>query len=128
MIGVNFDVTERKAVEDALRLSEQRIRDIAENFPGIIFRRITYPDGAVYEGEFRDGKRSGTGRLIFPDGAVYEGEFADDHMNGRGTLVYANGDRYEGTFLDDREHGKGELVTAGQAVLMLGSGTRGSSG
>jgi len=47
MIGVNFDVTERKEAEDALRQSEQRIRDIAENFPGIIFRRITYPDGRI---------------------------------------------------------------------------------
>ena len=47
MIGVNFDVTERKAAEEALRQSEQRIRDIAENFPGIIFRRITYPDGRI---------------------------------------------------------------------------------
>lgn len=47
MIGVNFDVTERKEAEDALRESEQRIRDIAENFPGIIFRRVTYPDGRI---------------------------------------------------------------------------------
>lgn len=47
MIGVNFDVTEQRQAEHALRESEQRLRDIAENFPGIIFRRITYPDGRV---------------------------------------------------------------------------------
>ena len=47
MIGVNFDVTERRTAELALLESEQRFRDIAENFPGIIFRRITYPDGRV---------------------------------------------------------------------------------
>jgi PAS domain S-box-containing protein len=45
MIGINIDFTERRRAEEALRESEQRLRDIAENFPGIIFRRITYPDG-----------------------------------------------------------------------------------
>lgn len=47
MIGVNFDVTEQRRTEEALRESEQRLSDIAANFPGIIFRRITYPDGRV---------------------------------------------------------------------------------
>lgn len=47
MIGVNFDVTEQRRTEEALRESEQRLHDIAANFPGIIFRRITYPDGRV---------------------------------------------------------------------------------
>ncbi len=47
MIGVNFDVTEQRLTERNLRESEQRISDIAANFPGIIFRRITHPDGRV---------------------------------------------------------------------------------
>ncbi|MEX0956380.1 MAG: PAS domain-containing protein [Rhizobiaceae bacterium] len=47
MIGVNFDVTEQRRTEEALKDSEQRLSDIAANFPGIIFRRITYPDGRV---------------------------------------------------------------------------------
>lgn len=47
MIGVNFDMTEQRRTAEALRESEQRLSDIAANFPGIIFRRITYPDGRV---------------------------------------------------------------------------------
>lgn len=47
MIGANFDVTERRRAVETLRESEQRLHDIADNFPGIIFRRITHPDGRV---------------------------------------------------------------------------------
>lgn len=47
MVGINFDITATRQTEQALRESEQRIRDIAENFPGIIFRRVSYPDGRI---------------------------------------------------------------------------------
>ena len=47
MIGVNFDVTEQRRGELALAESEQRFRSIAENFPGVIFRRVTYDDGRI---------------------------------------------------------------------------------
>jgi PAS domain S-box-containing protein len=52
--GVAFDITDRKRLEnereqllDELAKSEERLRDIAENFPGAIFRRVTFPDGSV---------------------------------------------------------------------------------
>lgn len=45
--GVCYDITGPKQTEAALRESEQRFRDIAANFPGVIFRRITYPDGRI---------------------------------------------------------------------------------
>jgi len=38
----------------------------------------TWPDGAVYEGQYSEGKKHGTGKLTFADGSVYQGEF---HMN-----------------------------------------------
>jgi len=31
----------------------------------------TWPDGAVYEGEYHEGKKNGRGKLTFADGSVY---------------------------------------------------------
>lgn len=45
--GVMRDIGKLKQAEQALRASERRFRDVAANFPGIVFRRITYPDGRV---------------------------------------------------------------------------------
>jgi hypothetical protein len=35
----------------------------------------TWPDGAVYEGMYFEGKKNGNGKLTFADGSVYTGEF-----------------------------------------------------
>ena len=34
-----------------------------------------YPDGAVYDGEFKGGLKEGRGVYKYPAGAVYDGEF-----------------------------------------------------
>lgn len=41
------DVTDKKRAVEALQASESRFREIAANFPGVIFRRVTYPDGRI---------------------------------------------------------------------------------
>lgn len=52
------------------------------------------------------------GRYEFADGAVYEGEFKDGVISGKG--VYSNpktGERMEGTFVCGRLHGRGLHIT-----------------
>ena len=39
--------------------------------------KMTFPDGSVFEGEFKDGKANGHGKMTFPDGGVFEGEYKD---------------------------------------------------
>lgn len=41
-----------------------------------------WPDGAKYDGEYRDGVKAGNGKLEFADGSWYEGEFAGNEIEG----------------------------------------------
>jgi len=61
----------------------------------------------LYEGDFKDRKRHGTGTLKYNNGDFYEGEFNDGKFHGKGTLKFKNGDVYEGEFKDDNRHGFG---------------------
>lgn len=45
------------------------------------------------------------------DGSRYEGEWRDDRANGYGKLYHADGDIYEGSWKDDRADGFGKLLS-----------------
>jgi hypothetical protein len=46
--------------------------------------KYTWPDGAVYDGDWKDDIKNGEGKSTYPDGIVYEGDFKDDKKNGMG--------------------------------------------
>lgn len=66
-----------------------------------------WPDGATYEGEWKDDVAQGKGKLIHPDGDIYYGEWKNDKANGYGVYHHANGTKYIGEWMDDKQHGKG---------------------
>lgn len=41
-----------------------------------------WPDGSMYEGEWKLGKKNGKGKFYWTNGQVYEGEFKDNECNG----------------------------------------------
>ena len=43
--------------------------------------------------------------MTYREGDVYDGAWKDDKKEGTGTLTYKDGDSYEGTFKDDKIHG-----------------------
>ncbi len=62
-----------------------------------------------YEGEFREDKKEGKGKLkykIIQD--TYEGEFKDNAITGTGFYIWSNRDTYEGTFLNGKMEGRGK--------------------
>ncbi|HLP95084.1 MAG TPA: caspase family protein [Saprospiraceae bacterium] len=71
-----------------------------------IFR---YSANSQYNGQFRNGYPYGMGVMVYADGAVYEGIFFYGIKSGeKGTITYVNGDKYIGQWSDDFSNGKGE--------------------
>ena len=66
---------------------------------------IRYSNGWVYEGEVRNGKRHGEGKLTFTNGNVYEGSFQNDLFSGMGTIYGPKGDIFRGRFRNGRREG-----------------------
>lgn len=57
-----------------------------------------------------NGSKEGHGKLTYSDGAYYEGDFKNDRMEGQGTLFYGpQRPAYEGNWLADQFHGFGTL-------------------
>ena len=52
----------------------------------------------------------GKGVITYADGSIYEGEFKDNLKNGYGSYAYQNGEKYNGEFLNEMRHGKGILI------------------
>ena len=73
---------------------------------------IDYSDG-VYEGEFKDYKRSGKGIMIYTNGDVFEGNWANNKRHGRGKMTYMGGDIYEGNWINDKKNGDGIIIING---------------
>lgn len=67
----------------------------------------TYQSGAIYDGEWVSGKRSGKGRGVSNNGNKYVGEWFNDSFHGYGALTFAAGDEYKGNFLNGLFSGKG---------------------
>lgn len=63
-----------------------------------------------YEGQKKNGMRSGYGVFYYNEGGKYKGNWLNNQMHGKGTLQYADGRvAYCGDWYHDQLHGKGIL-------------------
>ena len=61
---------------------------------------MNWPDGTVYKGAWKNGKRHGYGTIKFVrSGNIYEGEWLNGKQDGQGKLFLGSGD-YEGMTLE----------------------------
>tara|TARA_Y100000310_G_scaffold75263_1_gene71527 strand:- start:3275 stop:3694 length:420 start_codon:yes stop_codon:yes gene_type:complete len=104
VIEVNFNKRERKDERQ-----EKAIKTLFGYHNGSDIAVLTYPDGTVYEGEFKNGKQHGNGTMTFLDGDIYEGEFKDDKWYGKGKLIYSDG-VVKGEWKDDKIQNINEIT------------------
>lgn len=73
-----------------------------------------FPQGGNFEGEYFKGKKQGKGKLTFTDGAIYEGEFKYDMIKGAGILT-SEGEKttYIGHWNNNIYHVNGNLTIGG---------------
>ena len=94
-----------------IQLSEGFFKGYAKNgepFEGT----LRYTNGGVYEGTFKNGTRSGKGKMTFANGTVHDGEWIGGFLNGKGTSTQASGAVYIGDFLNSEHHGRGKMTYA----------------
>lgn len=84
-------------------------RDMGMRLQGLLQGHVVSEagNGNHFEGDYKDGKRTGKGVFVWVNGDRYEGDFLDAARTGKGVYVWANGDRYEGDFLAGARTGKG---------------------
>ena len=74
-----------------------------------------YKNGNIYEGQFKNDKRHGKGRMEYALRAgakfegYYEGEWVNGESNGQGKERYPNGNTYRGELKNGERHGKGRM-------------------
>jgi len=56
---------------------------------------MEYPEGWIYDGEFKDGKFHGNGKFTWGPDNYYEGEFSGGEMTGNGLYYVAGGGLYD---------------------------------
>ena len=70
---------------------------------------LTYSDGTLYQGSFKNHKKHGQGTITTPNGNKYSGEWQNDIKQGQGNLILSDGKKYIGQFKAGKYDGQGEL-------------------
>ena len=64
-------------------------------------------NGDIYEGNFRDGKCNGYGKMIYSNHEIYQGNFVNGQKEGMGKQEYPNNGYYNGEWKNNQFHGHG---------------------
>lgn len=70
-------------------------------------KKVIWPDGTIWEGEFKNDQLHGQGKMIGAD-SVISGYFEENLLMGKGKIVYSNGHVEEGQFTSGSLHGQGK--------------------
>ena len=103
---------EKKTIEKVVE-SIEKMKLLFESGDWTIGRKIQIVNSQEfkkYEGEIKEGKRYGIGKLDMLNGDIFYGEFKDDKFNGQGVYTSADGTIFLGEFRDNIRNGYGILT------------------
>ena len=63
--------------------------------------------GDKYIGEYKNSKRDGQGTYTFADGEEYIGQYKNGIRDGQGTYTFADGEKYVGEYKNGKQNGQG---------------------
>ena len=73
---------------------------------------LTWANGEIFKGSFKDGKYSGEGSLILKGSHQFFGHFKEGKYDGFGVLYLNKGNKYIGNWKNDKRDGFGIMVTS----------------
>ncbi len=79
-----------------------------------------WPNGRIYEGQWKNNKMDGYGSFSFGDGRLYFGFFQNDWKSGLGSLKNQDGSSFNGFWKNDLQHGKGIILDSKGKILAKG--------
>ena len=79
----------------------------------------------TFEGQYKEGRKDGIGKLLLPNGDKYHGAFSADKFEGEGTYFSANGDIYSGGWKAGVKTGEGALMFAKDESQLVGTWAKG---
>ena len=75
----------------------------------IIYGRIFFPNGDIYEGEMKNSFPDGKGKISYANGESYEGDFKQGEMTGKGIYNYSDRTKYIGDIENGFFKGNGKM-------------------
>lgn len=70
--------------------------------------KLKLDNGDVFEGEFKNGKRSGTGCYTWGStGDLFTGQWKNNRRHGKGVFVWHDGRLYDGEYVKGKREGRG---------------------
>lgn len=83
-------------------------------------RHTSADEQLIYEGAWDHDKMHGNGRLTYGNGASYDGEFRSNFFEGLGTYTWPDGAQYTGLWQGSKAVGKAEYTGPNLGVPFVG--------
>lgn len=80
-----------------------------ENGMKVDYAILTFKNNTIINGKYEKNKLI-DGTIFFINGDIYQGQIKNCKMEGKGKLIYHNSDQYIGSFIKNKKEGKGIYI------------------